>query len=233
MENSAQSPLSPWEMARVRAAEGDASPSPPAPLSKGEGRPSLPVWDKAPTVSPQPGDGCDRFLLLLREFYKSLAEPPAIDATFVSAESLPQPQRALLAHASDMTSTLARYHGEPIGLKVLQRHQGPHWYRRHIVLETTASRRLVEYGAMRVSLPLLSEAARLDVLAAKMPLGAVLARHGLAYRHCPGGFFTIHSNRLIEQALGLSWPQWLFGRCNCMSDSVGRVVAEVIEILPP
>ena len=176
---------------------------------------------------------CDHFLALLREFYKALAEPPAIDAAFVSAQSLPQPQRDLLVHFSDMTSTLARHHGETIVLKLLDRHQGPQWYRRHIVLETAVSRRPVEYGAMRVLLPLLSEAARLEVLAAKVPLGAVLARHGLACRHCPGGFFKIHTNRLIEKALGLSWPQWLYGRCNCLSDSVGRVVAEVIEILPP
>ena len=32
---------------------------------------------------------------------------------------------------------------------------------------------------MRVLLPLLSEAARAEVLAAKTPLGAILARHGI------------------------------------------------------
>ena len=125
------------------------------------------------------------------------------------------------------------HYGEPIALRLLDCHQGPQWYRRHIVLEGAMSRRPVEYGAMRVLLPLLSEAARAEVLAAKIPLGSVLAQHGLDYRHCPGGFFSIHTNRLIEQAMGLSWPQWLYGRCNCMSDSVGRVVAEVIEVLPP
>ena len=57
-------------------------------------------------------------------------------ATFVPADSIPQPQHDLLVHFSDMTSTLTRYHGEPVTLKVLQRHQGPQWYRRHIVLET-------------------------------------------------------------------------------------------------
>ncbi len=193
---------------------------------------------RALTPGASPGErgeveSCNHFLALLGEFYETLSEPPAICATFVPAESLPQPQHDLLVHCSDMTSTLARYHGEPMALKVLQRHQGPQWYRRHIVLETETSRRPVEYGAMRILLPLLSEAARLEVLAARSPLGAVLARHGLAYRHCPGGFFKIHSNRLIEQALALPSPQWLYGRCNCMSDCAGRVVAEVVEVLPP
>jgi hypothetical protein len=178
-------------------------------------------------------ESCGHFFALLNEFYETLPEPPAIEVTFVPAESIPQPQRGLLVHFSDMTSTLTRHYGESLALRVLQRHQGPQWYRRHIVLETETTRRPVEYGAMRILLPLLSEAARLDVLAARTPLGGVLARHGLAYRHCPGGYFKIRSNRLIEQSLGLPAPQWLFGRCNCMSDSVGRVVAEVVEILPP
>lgn len=199
----------------------------------------LPVWGRttnrtADHASMVPaGESCDRFLALLREFYKAMAEPPSIDAEFVAAQSLPQPQRSLLVHDSDMTSTLAAHYGEPIALRVLDCHNGQHSYRRHIVLETSISRRPIEYGAMQVLLPLLSEAAREEVLAAKTPLGAVLARHGLNYRHCPGGHFRIHTNQLIEQALRLSWPQWLYGRCNCMSDGVGRVVAEVIEILPP
>jgi chorismate-pyruvate lyase len=180
-----------------------------------------------------PGESCDRFLDLLGEFYDSMAERPAIDVAFIPPDALPQPQRSLLVHFEDMTSTLTRHHGEPITLRVLDRHEGPQWYRRHIVLETVASRRPIEYGAMRILLPLLSEAARQDVLAARTPLGAILARHNIAFRHCPGGFFRIQSNALIEQALGLSRPQRLYGRCNCMSDSVGRVVAEVIEILPP
>jgi hypothetical protein len=86
---------------------------------------------------------------------------------------------------------------------------------------------------MRILLPRLSEAARQEVLAAQTPLGGVLARHGLAYRHCPGGFFKIRANRVIEQAFGLAGSPWLYGRCNCMSDNAGHVIAEVIEILPP
>ncbi len=194
---------------------------------------SLPVREKIPARTTEPGESCDRYVALLQDFYKVLPERPAIDATFVPSDTLPQPQRSLLVHYSDMTSTLGRHYGEPIVLRLLDHHEGPQWYRRHIVLETATSRRPVEYGAMRVLLPLLSDAARAEVLEAKLPLGAILARHGLNYRHCPGGFFRLHTNHLIEQALQISWPQWLYGRCNCMSDEVGRVVAEVIEILPP
>jgi hypothetical protein len=176
---------------------------------------------------------CGHFLGVLREFYDALPEPPAIEAALVAAASIPQPQQRLLVHFGDMTSTLGRHYGEPIVLKLLERQVGPHWYRRHIVLETENSRRPIEYGAIQILLPLLSEAARREVVEARAPFGAILARHGLAYRHCPGGFFKIRSNRLIEESLGLAATHWLYGRCNCMSDSVGRVVAEVVEVLPP
>ena len=146
---------------------------------------------------------------------------------------MPQPQRGLLVHCDDMTSTLARHYGEPIALKVIDFVEGRFWYRRHIVLETAESLRPVEYGAMRILLPRVSEICSIEIIAAKTPLGAVLARHGLACRHDPGGFFKIRSNRVIEQSLGLSAPQWLYGRCNLISDTAGRNIAEVVEILPP
>jgi hypothetical protein len=178
-------------------------------------------------------ESCDHFLAVLREVYESLPIPPAIEAWFAAPETIPQPQQNLLVHVDDMTSTLTRHYGEPISLRVLGRQHDPQWYRRHIVLETAQSRRPVEYGAIRILLPLLSDAARREVLAAQTPLGAVLARHGLKHHHCPGGFFKIRSNHLIEQSLALPAPAWLYGRCNCISDGAGRTVAEVVEILPP
>ena len=231
MESAAKNPLTPCPSPGGRGESVTTLTPTASPEGQGESvRTLTPTLSLGGWGNPE---SCGHFFALLGEFYEALPEPPAIDVTFVPAESIPQPQHDLLVHLRDMTSTLTRYYGEPIRLKVLHRHQGPQWYRRHIVLETEGSRRPIEYGAMRILLPLLSEAARLEVLAARSPLGAVLARHGLAYRHCPGGFFKIRSNRLIEQSLGLPAPQALYGRCNCMSDSVGRVVAEVVEILPP
>jgi len=58
------------------------------------------------------GDGhgesgnCGHFLAPLAEFYDLLPELPKIEAKLVPADSLPQPQQALLAHFGDMTSTL-------------------------------------------------------------------------------------------------------------------------------
>jgi hypothetical protein len=176
---------------------------------------------------------CPKFLALLAEFYGEMALPPPIDALMVLPDAIPQPQRSLLAHDRDMTSTLARFHGEPIELRVLDcKLIGDH-YRRHIILETAGSRRPAEYGVMRVNLPLLDETAQAEVLRARGPLGGILTAHGITFRCCPGAYFKIFSNALISESLRLDGPKWLYGRCNCLSDAAGRTIAEVIEILPP
>jgi hypothetical protein len=151
----------------------------------------------------------------------------------VMPAAIPEPQRSLLVHQRDMTSTLARFHGEPIELRVLDcKLQGDH-YRRHIVLETARSRRPAEYGAIRVNLSLLEASVQTEVLRARGPLGGILTAHGIAFGCCPGAYFKIFSNALIGESLRMDGPEWLYGRCNCLSNGSGRTIAEVVEILPP
>jgi len=176
---------------------------------------------------------CPKFLSLLNEFYAPRPDPPPIEAVLVAPEQMPQPQRRLLVHDRDMTSTLEQHHGEPMVLRVLERRADDEIYARHIVLHTADTQRPVEYGAIRVHLPRLDEPVRAALFQARQPLGGILNAHGGAYRGCPGAFFKIYSNGLINDSLQLGRSQWLYGRCNCLADRAGRTIAEVIEILPP
>jgi hypothetical protein len=176
---------------------------------------------------------CEKFLELLGEFYEELPERPDLEYAPLSPERLPEPARSLLVHDRDMTSTLERHYAEPVALRILSSKIRRNWYSRHIVLETAHSKRPAEYGAIRILLPLLSERARSEVLEEHQPLGGILNAHRLTYRSCPGAFFKVFANPLICDSLRMDGPDWLFGRCNCLSDDVGRTLAEVIEILPP
>lgn len=176
---------------------------------------------------------CPKFLELIGEFMERLPDPPAIEAVLVAPDEIPHPERELLVHNRDMTSTLQRYHGEPIVLRLLDYRLVGDCYLRNVVLETAREQRPAEFGAIRIHLPFLGDPAQAEVLAASTPLGAVLKRHGIAYRCCPGAFFKIFSNRWIAQALRMEAAQWLYGRCNCLGDGAGRTLAEVIEVLPP
>lgn len=175
---------------------------------------------------------CPKFLSLLGSFYETLPEPLPLRAELIDPGEIPEPYRGLLVHRSDMTSTLHRYHGETVELRVLQRFSAGNFFFRHIVLEGTASGRPWEYGAIRIALQTLSEPARRQVLECRVPLGGILNSLGIAHQSCPGGFFRVQSNELMSEVLELDGPRWLFGRCNCLTNAAGETIAEVIEILP-
>jgi hypothetical protein len=175
---------------------------------------------------------CPRFLEVLGEFYRSLPEPLPLEAVMVEPGDVPEPYHDLLVHEKDMTPTLTAHFGEEINLRVLQRELSGNHFRRHIVLEGAWSGRAVEYGAIRIDLDVLGEAARREVIECRTPLGAILGSHGIMHKSCPGGFFRILSNPLIDRALALKGPQWLYGRCNCLASGTRRTIAEVVEILP-
>jgi hypothetical protein len=176
---------------------------------------------------------CPKFLGVLGDFYRGLPDFPPLEAALVAPGDVPEPYRSLLVHQRDMTSTLEAHHGESLSLRVLQRRIAGDTLSRHIVLEGAHSGRPAEYGAIRIRLSGLTEEARREAVACRTPLGRILTSQGITFGCCPGGFFRIRSNRLIDEALRLDGPRWLYGRCNCLSNGDGRAIAEVVEILPP
>jgi len=156
----------------------------------------------------------------------------------IEAPAMPEPFRALLAHESDMTSTLERFHGRAIHLCVLHREQdrlpsGESVYRREIVLKLNGSDQPVEYGAIEIHLDQFPEAARAEILAEQRPLGAILNGNGMRYVSRPAAFLRLASDPYINELLGLRGAQILFGRRNRLLNAVGALLADIVEILPP
>lgn len=176
---------------------------------------------------------CSKVASLVDELCHSVPGDPLAAVELVEPVEVPQPYRGLLVHDSDMTSTLEDYYGEPITLKVLARVATPRWLARRSVLELAESGKPVEFGLIRVDLTLLEEPIRQQVLDGELPLGGILNTHGIRYRSCPGGFLRVEANRTMLREFNLDRPVSLFGRCNCLSDPLGKPIAEVIEILPP
>jgi hypothetical protein len=176
---------------------------------------------------------CPTLLSLLDDFYQAVPGHCLPDASVVDGGDIPEPYRRLLVHNSDMTSTLEKYHGEKIALRVLERKLTSDWLARHIVLEGMDSGRPVEYGAIRINLGALDHEVQEQVFECRDPLGGILNQHGVQYGSCPGAFFRVHSSELMNRVLGLDRPRWLYGRCNCLADLSGRTIAEVVEVLPP
>jgi hypothetical protein len=168
----------------------------------------------------------------LDDFYARAGAPlPSIDT--VNPEQVPQPYRSLLVHSNDMTPTLSAFHAKIIHLRVLSRQYRDDFYFREVVLLTDGTEEPVEFGAIRINLALCAPAVRKQILDERVPLGHLLRVHAVAHSSRPKAFFKTQADGLMCQALGLSQPELLYGRRNTLLDSVGRPLAEVVEILPP
>lgn len=174
-----------------------------------------------------------KILALLQRYYEENADRGQLEATAIEPAEVPEPYHSLLVHESDMTTTLSDFHHEAIELRVLERVLTVDSLARHIVLESVRTRQIVEYGAIRINLNIISEEARSEIIEGRIPLGGILNAHGVIYKSCPGAFFKIRSNEWMNQLLHLDKPHWLYGRCNCLSQAEGQTIAEVVEILPP
>lgn len=168
----------------------------------------------------------------LEGFYaeSGLAIPPVEP---LAGERLPEPDRSLLVHDQDMTSTLESFWNSVLRVRVLgMRRQGDR-LNRQVVLVTDPGERVVEYGAIEIDLAAFDPSAREEIIACVLPLGAILKRHRIDYTCRPGAFFRVAADVITAKAFTIAEGQMLHGRHNLLLDASGRRLAEVVEILPP
>jgi len=152
----------------------------------------------------------------------------------ITGEAMPEPHRGLLVHQQDMTSTLQRFHGETLHLKILKRVVQEPILERRVVLVGSESGKHVEFGAIRIRLDRFPVEARQEVLEGKRPLGAILSSHAIPYLSRPEAFLQLQSDAEMERVLQLpTGGRLLYGRSNLLQTPQGEVLARVLEILPP
>jgi chorismate-pyruvate lyase len=166
----------------------------------------------------------------LADFYTRRALP---EVRFIEAARMPPASRQLLDHSHDMTSTLQRFHGEEIRVHMLESRQDDTRYERKVLLVTRDTWKTVEFGAIEIFLELFPTAARGEILRAEMPLGAILRSFRIDYKSKPRAFFEIDSDDVMNATLALSHTHTLYGRCNEITNNEGRILADIVEILPP
>jgi hypothetical protein len=168
----------------------------------------------------------------LDDFYARAGRPlPQIVA--VNGADIPEPQRTLLVHDTDMTPTLEKFHGEEIHLRVIRSEERDGAYYREVVLLLEKSKKAVEFGAIKINLNLFPAAAQRSILEEDLPLGTVLARFKVKHTSRPKAYLKIPADDFICQALSLKPGHTLYGRRNTLFDPQQRPLAEIVEILPP
>lgn len=168
----------------------------------------------------------------LSDFYR-LGNRPLPVHRILDDAAVPEPQRSLLVHEKDMTSTLESFHGSSIHLELLSCEIRGNLLLRQVVLRLDNSDSVVEFGATRVALDRFEEPWRSQIVASHRPLGGILNASRQPYLSRPSAFLEIQSDEFLERALQLRQPATLFGRRNALRTPEGQVIAEILEILPP
>lgn len=163
-------------------------------------------------------------------FYGRLElELPRVE--FIEGDAMPEPQRYLLVHQSDMTPRLRGHHGEPPVLSVVSVERTDDYVIREVILKCGG--RPVEYGAIGIQLdgfpPHVKEAIRNGTA----PLGGILEEEGIPHSSAPTGYFMLEADAHMARLLGTAPGTRLYGRCNVLSHADGTAFADIVEVLPP
>ncbi|MFP6873952.1 MAG: hypothetical protein VCA55_10650 [Verrucomicrobiales bacterium] len=186
---------------------------------------------RMPVMPEQTSGDLLSLLLPLHFFYAQTGEKLPL-VKLVNGDKLPEPDRSLLVHESDMTSTLKRFHGSDLILNVLRSDSSDGYLIRMVILERIDNGQPVEFGAIGIRLEKFQDPLRDAVIAQKTPFGGLLEKYRVDYRSKPKGYFQLTADSRIADALGEKHNARLYGRCNELTDPEGFAFADIVEILP-
>jgi hypothetical protein len=159
-------------------------------------------------------------------------QPLVVAMEQVAESSVPEPYKTLLLHNNLMTATMERFHGAPVGVRVLERRIDGTAYRREILLFRQDTGTAVQFAFAEIDLDAVSEVVQQEILSEQVPLGRVLVSHGM---NC-----QIEVKAILKITLGTGLAELLhspvdvvtYGRvartlCN------GKPTFNVIEVLAP
>jgi len=156
--------------------------------------------------------------------------PPAFEQ--IDPAEVPEPYHGLLVHQHHMTVTVEAYHGDKVDVRVLDRCRQRQVYARKILLELHKSRRVVQFGIVRVDLNVLAPPVREAIVSERTPFGRVLIQHGVLRRIEPTAFLRLQSGPAQMAWFGLDQPRPLYGRLALIHCN-GRAAVELLEVVAP
>lgn len=149
----------------------------------------------------------------------------------VSPDQMPYPADQLLVHHDHMTEVLQKHHGSPVDVRVMREVWDGDLYTRQIVLTPHGEpNKDVEWGIVRLDFRFLSQPVKDEILAKKLPLGAVLIKHNVLRRVKPRWFIEFPEDGPTLKLFGtLPHPGPVYGRIGTIYCN-GEPAIEVLEI---
>ncbi len=175
-----------------------------------------------------PGVDLDR---LLQTFYHDPSGTPAL-GVFRPLAALPQPYDRLLNHNEHMTVTVEAHYGQDVDVQVHRTTRDGVWYSREITLSTCDSRRIVQYGIVRLKTDELAPDVWQEIESEKIPLGRVLINHDVLREVQLVGLWEVRCGQCLAAMLHLTIGSIAYGR-TALIYCDGEPAIELLEILAP
>ncbi|MDB5331409.1 MAG: hypothetical protein JWP03_2560 [Phycisphaerales bacterium] len=134
------------------------------------------------------------------------------ECVVVHPDGIPHPADQLLVHHEHMTIVLEKHHGRPVDVHVLDEQLTGDSYIRKISLTPIGSDKVVEWGIVRLNFRYMSAQVREEILAKKLPLGAILIKHNVHRRIKPRYFLRFPENGQVLKLFTPNCDQAAWGR---------------------
>lgn len=173
---------------------------------------------------------------LLNQFYDQPVGHAEL-GEFSSLDFVPAPYDSLLDHNAHMTVTVESHYGESVDV-VVHRCQtnteanGKQWYAREITLVTSQSKRIVQYGIVRLNIAALAPEVWQQIESQQIPLGRVLIQHNVLREVQLCGLWQVKAGPSLAKRMSLNVGDRLYGR-TALIYCDGAPAIELLEIVTP
>ena len=168
---------------------------------------------------------------LLDEFYGQPVDHCQL-GNFQAVDQLPEPFGHLLNHNHHMTVTVESHCGEPVDVHVHRCKQTESSYAREITLVTSQTKRIVQYGIVRLKITALSPEVWKQVHSQQEPLGRVLIEHDVLRRVELCQLWKVHAGPSLANLMHVPIGGQTYGR-TALIHCDGIPAIELLEIVAP
>jgi hypothetical protein len=168
---------------------------------------------------------------LLDEFYGQPIGHSQL-GEFEAVASVPSPYDLLLDHHAHMTVTVESYYGQKVEVHVHRFHQQGDWYAREITLVTAKSRRIVQYGIVRLNIKALEPHVWEQIEMRSLPLGRVLIDNQVLSEVQLFGLWRVKAGPSLAALMHHCVGDVMYGR-TALIYCDGAPAIELLEIVAP
>ena len=168
---------------------------------------------------------------LLAQFYGDPAGFAQL-GEFRSLGEVPPPYDELLDHNAHMTVTVESHYRDSVNVEVHRTDRIQNWYAREITLSTKTSKRIVQYGIVRLNVNALDPEVWGRIESQEVPLGRVLIEHNVLREVELCELWHVRAGQSLSSLLRIKNGDTVFGR-TALIYCDGDPAIELLEIVAP